>query len=330
MPVRLLRAVMATLALLGVVLGLALVWAQRPFADLADTRHVEVRRGAGLNEIARAVAAQTGMPAWPFVVLVKGSGNAARLHAGLYAIEPGMSPWDVYTKLVNGDVEWATLTVPEGWTFAQMRAAIAASSDLKQEWQSLSDTALMTALGAPGVSPEGRFFPDTYKFARGSPDRVIYRQAYEAMQRALAQAWAARVANSPLASPDDLLILASIVEKETARPEDRGRVAAVFVNRLRTGMLLQTDPTVIYGLGNRFDGNLRKQDLLNDTPYNTYTRAGLPPTPIALPGRDALMAAAAPDTTRALYFVARGDGSSEFSDTLDAHNRAVNRYQRKP
>ena len=321
---------MAGLTLVGVVLGVAAVWTQRPLADVSDVRHVEVRRGAGLGEIARVLSAETGMPAWPFVALVKVSGNASRLHAGMYAIEPGMSPWDVYTKLINGDVEWATLTVPEGWTFAQLRAAIAASPDLRPEWQALSDAALMAALGAPGVHPEGRFFPDTYKFARGSPDRLVYRQAFEAMQRALGDAWAARAAMTPLAGPDELLILASIVEKETGRADDRGKVAAVFLNRLRMGMLLQTDPTVIYGLGTRFDGNLRKQDLLNDTPYNTYTRGGLPPTPIALPGKDALMAAAAPEQSRALYFVARGDGSSEFSDNLDAHNRAVNRYQRKP
>ena len=186
----------------------------------------------------------------------------------------------------------------------------------------------MKALGRPGQHPEGRFFPDTYTYARGSSDLAVLRRALRAMDRRLDAAWQQRAPGTPLKSADEALVLASIVEKETGRPADRAQIAGVFSNRLRQGMLLQTDPTVIYGLGEAFDGNLRKRDLQTDSPYNTYLRAGLPPTPIAMPGKAALLAAVQPAATDALYFVARGDGSSEFSATLDAHNRAVNRYQR--
>ena len=187
----------------------------------------------------------------------------------------------------------------------------------------------MAALGSPGLSPEGRFFPDTYSYAKGSSDLAVLRRAHAAMRKRVETAWSQREADSPLKSPDELLTLASIVEKETGRAEDRPMVASVFVNRLRLRMPLQTDPTVIYGLGERFDGNLRRKDLLADTPYNTYTRAGLPPTPIAMPGRDSLMAAIRPASSKALYFVARGDGTSQFSETLADHNRAVDKFQRK-
>jgi UPF0755 protein len=187
----------------------------------------------------------------------------------------------------------------------------------------------MTALGAAGISPEGRFHPDTYTYSKGSTDVALLKRAYRAMAKRLADAWQERDPATPLQSPDEALTLASIVEKETGVAADRGRVAGVLVNRLRIGMPLQTDPTVIYGLGAAFDGNLRKRDLLTDGPYNSYTRAGLPPTPIAVPGRASLLAAVRPEQTKALYFVSRGDGSSEFSETLADHNRAVNRYQRK-
>ena len=192
----------------------------------------------------------------------------------------------------------------------------------------MSDEAIMAQLERAGVHPEGRFFPDTYTYAKGSSDIAVLRRALHAMDRRLADAWAMRAANTPLKSADEALILASIVEKETGKAADRAQIAGVFSNRLRVGMLLQTDPSVIYGLGTKFDGNLRKRDLQTDTPWNTYTRAGLPPTPIAMPGKAALMAAVQPEQTKALYFVARGDGSSHFSATLDEHNRAVNRYQR--
>jgi UPF0755 protein len=194
----------------------------------------------------------------------------------------------------------------------------------------MSDEQLMVALGAPpGVSPEGRFHPDTYAYSKGSSDLAVLKRAYRAMQKRLDAAWQERAPDTPLRSADDALVLASIVEKETGVGTDRGLVAGVFVNRLRLGMPLQTDPSVIYGLGTSFDGNLRKRDLLADTPYNTYTRSGLPPTPIAMPGKAALLAAVRPEPTKALYFVSRGDGRSEFSETLTDHNRAVNQFQRK-
>ena len=209
-----------------------------------------------------------------------------------------------------------------------MRAALAAAPHLKPLSAGMSDAQLMQALGDPVASAEGRFFPDTYAYSRGVSDLAVLRRSRGAMQRRLDATWSQRAPDTPLKNPEQALILASIVEKETGPKDDPGLVAGVFLNRLRIGMPLQTDPSVIYGLGERFDGNLRKRDLLADTPYNTYTRAGLPPAPIAMPGRAALDAAVRPAPTRALYFVARGDGTSEFSDDLAAHNRAVNLYQR--
>ena len=221
-----------------------------------------------------------------------------------------------------------TVRLIEGWTFREWRAELAKETTLWPTTATLSDAEIMAALGAPGVSPEGRFFPDTYAYSKGVSDLTVLKRAYETMQRRLEAAWNERAEDTPLRSPDDALTLASIIEKETGAASERGRIAGVFSNRLRLHMPLQTDPSVIYGLGATFDGNLRKRDLLADGPYNTYTRAGLPPTPIAMPGRASLLAAVKPERTKALYFVSRGDGSSEFSDSLDAHNRAVNKYQR--
>ncbi len=325
-----LRRLFLWMLVCAVLVGGAFVWwMQRPMPAVVQARTLEVPAGAPLREVARRVAETTEIEPWPFLVLARVTGNGSRLRAGTYTIEPGTTPINLLSKLVRGDVVTGTLTVPEGWTFAQMRAAIAASSDLRHDASDWSDAQLMAELGAAGQSPEGRFFPDTYRFAKGSSELALYRQAYEAMRKTLDAAWAVRGADFPLASTDEVLILASIVEKETGHENDRRKVAAVFHNRLRLGMLLQTDPTVIYGLGARFDGNLRRVDLLTDTPYNTYTRAGLPPTPIALPGKAAIEAVMNPESTDALYFVARGDGSSEFSSSLDAHNRAVNKFQRR-
>jgi UPF0755 protein len=258
----------------------------------------------------------------------RATGDAPRVRAGSYAAEPGDTPERLLQKMVRGEELLASVQLLEGWTFAQVRAQLARQPHLKPMIHVLSDAALMEEIGRAGQSPEGRFFPDTYRHSRGASDLSVLLQAMEAMDRRLAEAWAQRAADTPLKSADDLLTLASIVEKETGRDAERPLVAAVFTNRLRIGMRLQTDPTVIFGLGERFDGNLRRIDLLTDTPYNSYTRAGLPPTPIALPGRASLMAAARPsDDAKLLYFVARGDGTSEFSATLDAHNRAVQRFQ---
>ena len=256
------------------------------------------------------------------------SGQDRKIKAGNYEIPAGTTPYELLQKLVRGEESLRAITFVEGWTFRQMRAAMAKDEFLKQDTAALSEADIMTALGKPGVAAEGRFFPDTYTYAKGSSGLAVLKRAAHAMDRRLDQVWALRTADLPLKSPDEALILASIVEKETGTAADRGQIAGVFVNRLRVGMLLQTDPTVIYGMGEKFDGNLRRNDLRTDTPWNTYTRPGLPPTPIAMPGKAALMAAVQPAATKALYFVARGDGSSHFSATLDEHNRAVNRYQR--
>ncbi len=261
-------------------------------------------------------------------LLARIESRATRLQAGTYAIAPSITPERLLDRMESGDVVHIQLVVPEGWTVAQMRALIASRTDIKQTARAMSDAELLAAIGAQQVSSEGLFFPDTYTFTRGTTDLDLYRRAYRAQQKRLADAWAARAPDLPFTTPYEALILASIVEKETGRAEDRPQVAAVFINRLRRGMLLQTDPTVIYGLGARFDGNLRRADLLTDTAYNSYTRPGLPPTPIALVGAAALTAVLNPPNSDALYFVARGDGTSEFSGKLSDHNRAVDRYQR--
>ena len=290
---------------------------------------LEVEPGATPLGVAQAAAA-AGVQVPPRLLRLwfRVSGKDRQIKAGNYEIPVGTTPLLLLQKLVRGDATMLTVAFIEGWNFRQVRAALAHADGLRHETQGMSDAALMAALDRPGVAPEGRFFPDTYAYAKGSSDLAVLRRALRQMDRRLEAAWAARASDLPLKSPDEALTLASLVEKETGRPQDRALIAGVFVNRLRAGMLLQTDPSVIYGLGEKFDGNLRKRDLQADTPYNTYTRAGLPPTPIAMPGRAALLAAVQPEPTKALYFVARGDGSSEFSATLGEHNRAVNRYQR--
>lgn len=252
--------------------------------------------------------------------------TARKIQAGEYLIADGDTVATLIGRMVAGDVRQYALTLIEGWRFVEALAAIRGHPRIRQ---TLPDdpSRIMAALGAPDLHPEGRFLPETYHFPAGTSDLQVLRRAFEAMREALAAAWAARSSDLPLASPDELLTLASIIERETALDEERALIAGVFVNRLRRGMRLQTDPTVIYGLGDRFDGNLRRRDLRTDTPYNTYTRHGLPPTPICLPSRASLMAAAQPAQTEYLYFVSRGDGSHEFSATLAEHNRAVRRYQ---
>ena len=253
---------------------------------------------------------------------------AGKLKVGEYALAPELSPRELLQRMREGRVIQYRVTLVEGWNIRQVRAALASAEQLKPETAGLGNEALMEALGRPGVHPEGRFFPDSYTYAKGSSDLALLRRAMVAMDKKLDAAWAQRAPDVQIKTPEEALILASIIDKETGRASDRGQISGVFHNRLRTGMLLQTDPTVIYGLGEGFDGNLRRRDLQADTPWNTYTRAGLPPTPIAMPGKAALLAAVQPAQTRALYFVAKGDGSSHFSPSLDEHNRAVNQYQR--
>ncbi len=304
-------------------------WLEQPLGLTGSTVEVSIEPKTSPREVANAWV-QAGVRAEPFLLYewFRWSGQARKIRAGSYAVGPGVTPRTLLDKMVRGEEVMATVRLIEGWTFRQFRAELAKAPDLKQTTAALSEADLMAAIGAPGVAAEGRFYPDTYAFSKGASDLVVLKRAYRTMQRQLDAAWAERAANTPLRSANDALILASIVEKETGAAKDRGLVAGVFVNRLRIGMPLQTDPTVIYGLGERFDGNLRKRDLLADTPYNTYTRGGLPPTPIAMPGRASLLAAVKPDATKALYFVARGDGSSQFSESLTEHNRAVNQYQR--
>ena len=305
-------------------------WLHAPLPMRAQAPlELEIEPGTTPRGVARAaVDAGLDTDARLLFLWFRLSGQDRQIKAGNYEIPSGTTPYGLLQKLVRGEELLRAVTLVEGWNFRQVRQALARADQLKPDTQGMADEALMAALGRAGTPPEGRFFPDTYTYAKGSTDLAVLRRALHAMDRRLDAAWAQRAPDTPLKSADQALILASIVEKETGRPEDRAQIAGVFSNRLRVGMLLQTDPTVIYGLGERFDGNLRRRDLTTDTPFNTYTRAGLPPTPIAMPGKAALLAAVQPAPTKALYFVARGDGTSHFSATLDEHNRAVNRYQR--
>ncbi len=324
--------------LLGVVLVLAATaaalgawWVHAPLSTgpAHATLDLSIEPGTPPRTMAQ-LAVDAGLQTSPTLLYAwfRLSGQSRQMRAGSYEIAPGTSPRRLLSMLVRGEESLRSLTLVEGWNWRQVRQALAKAELLKPDSQGLSDQDLMARLGRPGVAPEGRFYPDTYSYAKGSSDLQLLARALQAMDRQLAKAWAARAQDSVLQSPEQALILASIVEKETGRASDRPMISGVFHNRLRIGMPLQTDPTVIYGLGEAFDGNLRRTHLRADTPWNTYTRSGLPPTPLALPGKDALLAAVQPASSRALYFVAKGDGSSQFSETLDAHNRAVNRYQR--
>jgi len=255
-------------------------------------------------------------------------GKAGTLKVGVYTLDRPLTPLELYAMIQRGEVSQAMVQFIEGWNWREVRAALAAQPMLKNESASMSDTEILQAIGAGEDHIEGLLFPDTYFYAPHTSDLSVLRRAYRRQHEKLMAAWETRVPGLPYRTPYEALIMASIVEKETGVAFERPRIAGVFLNRLRLGMRLQTDPTVIYGLGERFDGNLRKVDLQHDTPYNTYTRAGLPPTPIAMPSEAAIQAALNPARTDALYFVARGDGTHVFSSTLDAHNRAVNRYQR--
>jgi UPF0755 protein len=288
-----------------------------------------VRPGMPVRAIARELAGKgVLLGAEPFVWLARISGRDRAIRAGNYEFDQPQRPLALLQALTEGDDTQVALTIIEGWTFAQMQSALAGEPQLKHTLGALTLPEALRRIGVAESSPEGLFFPDTYHFAPGSADLAVYRRAYRAMQERLAAGWQARDPSLPYATPYEALIMASIVEKETGQGRDRPQVASVFVNRLRLGMKLQTDPTVIYGMGAEYAGSLRKRDLDADTAYNTYTRAGLPPTPIALPGQAALDAALHPDQTRYLYFVSRGDGTSQFSTNLDDHNRAVSRYQR--
>ena len=308
--------------------GWGLWWLHQPLRLPAPTVELSIEPGTLPRAVAQGVA-DAGVDVDPQLLFAwfRLSGQGRDIKAGSYELERGITPRRLLDKLARGEETLRALTLVEGWTFRQFRAALQ-KAEVKPETRDLPDEAVMALLGRPGVHPEGRFFPDTYTYAKGSSDVAVLRRAMRAMDRRLAQAWEQRSPQAAVKTPDEALILASIIEKETGKPADRPLISAVFNNRLRTGMPLQTDPTVIYGMGASFDGNLRKKDLQADTPWNTYTRAGLPPTPIAMPGKESLLAAVQPPPSKALYFVARGDGTSQFSSSLDEHNRAVNKYQR--
>lgn len=326
----------AIVLLVGVIVAVGLLWAGRQWIEQgvdragphAATVRIEVNAGASARTVLRLLQ-DTGAVADPAAAQwwLRLHGRDLRMRRGTYDIPARASLRNALGQVAAGDVVLESLTIVEGWTFAQMRRAIEAHPAIRVTLRDRSADEIMATLEHAGTHPEGRFFPDTYRFAAGTTDLELYRLAQRQLERALAAAWDTRAADLPLRAPDELLVLASIVEKETGQPEERARIAGVFVSRLRSGMRLQSDPTVIYGLGDRYDGDIRSRDLRSDTPYNTYTRGGLPPTPIALVGREALLATAQPNITGDLFFVATGDadGSHVFTRTYADHQAAVRR-----
>lgn len=327
------RAVTALIVLGLLVVAAGGIWLVRfavtPVELPEDGRLFNIERGLGVSQVARELE-YSGIVenANAFVVLVRVLGKSSDMKAGSYEAAGMVTPLRLVEKLTRGEFTQGEIRFIEGWTFRQLREALDQHPALLHETKEWVATKILEALGAEETHPEGLFFPDTYHFAAGTSDLTILRQAYNKMQITLDRTWETRAERLPVKAKYQALILASIVEKETGVPSERKMVAAVFVNRLRKHMRLQTDPTVIYGLGENFDGNLRKRDLLADQPYNTYTRYGLPPTPIAMPGEAAIEATLRPADTRALYFVAKGDGTHYFSNSLKEHNQAVNRFQR--
>lgn len=306
-------------------------WFHAPLA-LTEVRELEVAKGSTLGQVVRQLGSDgvLARPSW-LLLYARVTQRGHQIHAGDYLIGPGTTPLDLLEILERGKVRTYAVTLVEGWTLQQARAMLAREPRLQQTLTHVPDDQLLGALNiadAPSLQPEGLFFPDTYVFTGQTADRDILRQAYRRMQGLLAREWSQRSADLPYQSPYEALIMASIVEKETGVPAERADIAGVFVRRLQKSMLLQTDPTVIYGLGARYDGNLRRRDLDDqDNVFNTYARPGLPPTPIALPGAAAIHAALQPRPGETLYFVARGDGSHQFSSTLEEHARAVKKFQ---
>ena len=290
---------------------------------------LSIKPGSSLRTVAKQLVGAGALhDAWSFILLSRLMGYSSSLKAGDYELAESISPWQLLKRVTNGDVNQSEIRFIEGWTFSQLRKTLNENPALQHDTAGLTDFQVMQLIGASETMAEGLFSPDTYYFVRGNSDVAILKRAYHAMQNNLNTAWTGRATNLPLTDSYQALILASIVEKETGRESDRTNVAGVFINRLRIGMRLQTDPTVIYGLGDKFDGNLRKKDLLADQEYNTYTRSGLPPTPIALPGMASIQAALNPAKTSSLYFVGKGNGESHFSSNLTDHNRAVSKYQK--
>ena len=327
---RLFRAlVVVTVLALGAASAVAFVWYRQPLPLPASPFEFEVRPGATLAAVARQLR-DAGVIAHPYalIALARVKGVDRTIKAGSYEVGEGIMLPQLLAKLTQGDVTQSSLTIVEGTTFADLMRSLGDSGQITHTLADLSDTELLARLGIAEKSPEGLFFPDTYFFANGSSDAALLKRAHRALAERLRIGWDRRAADLPLATPYEALILASIVEKETGYSTDRPLIASVLVNRLKRGMRLQVDPTVIYGIGDKFDGNLRKRDLEADSAYNTYVRDGLPPTPIALPSQASLDAVLNPPPTSYLYFVSRGDGTSEFSSTLADHNRAVSKYQK--
>ncbi|HWD35104.1 MAG TPA: endolytic transglycosylase MltG [Casimicrobiaceae bacterium] len=325
-------AILVLLLVVAAVAGAGVVgygWYRKPLPLPQVPYDFEVRSGASLTSVARSLHAAGVIP-HPLALtgLARLTGVDRTIKAGSYEIEPGITLPRLLAMLTQGDVTQKAITIVEGTTFTQLKLLLKQNADLAHRVVDLPDAELLARVGAAESAPEGLFFPDTYYFASGSSDLAVLQRAHRALEQRLASAWARRAPNLPLGSAYEALILASIVEKETGRAQDRPLVASVFINRLARGMRLQTDPAVIYGMGERFDGNLKKRDLEADSAYNTYVRTGLPPTPIALPSQASLDAVVNPPATPYLYFVSRGDGTSQFSATLIEHNRAVAKYQK--
>ncbi len=305
-------------------------YAKTPLDLSPEAQEISIKPNSGLKNIANQLVAQKVIPdALPFLVLVRLLGKETYLQAGEYTLIKNVSPYQLILSLNHGKSTQGSITFIEGKTFSQMRAKLAKNDAVKSTIADLSDAEVMRLVGKGEKHAEGMFFPDTFYFDRNTADIILLKRSYEIMQSKLTMAWANRAAGLPYKDSYQALIMASIIEKETGKSAERPMIAGVFLNRLRIGMRLQTDPTVIYGMGDKYDGNIRKKDLMTDTAYNTYTRDGLPPTPIAMPGLASIEAALHPEKTKALYFVGRGDGSHEFTNSLLDHNRAVAKYQLK-
>ncbi len=320
------------------VVSLLVAWGWMEYDEFASTPLLlpeagmtyELKPGATIRSVAQELA-QAQVLSKPILLrlLARWNGQASRLKAGEYHLPAGITPGQLLEILTSARVVQHALTIIEGWTFKQLMTSVRRDEALTQTLRGVPDDQIMSRLGFDGVHPEGRFYPDTYHFPRGTTDVEFLQRAYHRMEKFLHTAWEQRDKALPLKTPEEALILASIIEKETGIPEERGKIAGVFVRRLKKGMRLQTDPTVIYGMGEAYDGNIRRRDLTADTPYNTYVHAGLTPTPIAMPGGAAIEAALNPEPGKALYFVATGDGGHHFSATLEEHNEAVRKYQLK-
>jgi UPF0755 protein len=321
-------AVLAAFLVVAAGIGWLAYFAFHPIEVAPNARTFNVEPGRSLRGVSQQFA-QAGLVSdrWSFLIFARFMGAASEIKAGSYEVDARLTPRQLLDKIVRGDFALTEIQFIEGWTFAQLREVMDAQPALKHDTLGLTNAQIIERLGLEKSSLEGQFFPDTYYFAVASSDLALLKQAYSRMQTKLEALWEQRVSGLPFKNSYEALIFASIIEKETGRNDERDLVSAVFINRLKRGMRLQTDPTVIYGLGERYDGNLHRRDLLADTVYNTYTRYGLPPTPISMPGEASIRAALSPASSSALYFVARGDGSHQFSSTLVEHNRAVNKYQ---